>query len=241
MNKRSLSLLIILLGLSLSAPMIQAGVDVTSYAVSNNALEDLLKDAKSLLLESPCPNGQEEAAQVLPATFEVLEEQVKDVYEEIYDTKVLMNADITYSFAKAQVADAEIRLTTLNGSVEYIEMEGFYNILGMSGNVNYGFSIDQIMKGQTLGFYTDYDSSPILKITPAPYFSADKGGKIFFEFWDGKKYESLEGHLAKDVNDEFHLYINKVAPENYVNYLKVNVRGITPAGMRIKNYKVAAQ
>lgn len=218
-----------------------------TYTFSNGVLEDVLKEANALVEEDnskeeevPCSKNQEEASEVLPESFDELHTQVEEAYAEVYKTKVLMNADITYSFAKAQVADAQIRLTTLGDRVEYIEMEGVYNILGMAGNVKYGFSIDQILRGETLDFYADFDSNPILRITPGSNFRAETGGEIHFQFWDGKRYQGLKGHLAKDTNNEFHLFINKVAPQNYVNYLNVNVRGLRPSAMRIKDYGVAA-
>ncbi|MCR9204678.1 MAG: hypothetical protein NXH75_08885, partial [Halobacteriovoraceae bacterium] len=122
--------------------------------------------------------------------------------------------------------------------IDYISMKGVYNVLGMNGEVGYGFSIDEIKRGKSLSFYADYNSEPILKITPNPGFNENDGGAIRFQFWDGKKYQNLNGHLARDQRGEFKLFIKNVQPANEVSYLRVNVRGMSPGSMRIKEYEV---
>ncbi|MCR9205783.1 MAG: hypothetical protein NXH75_14455, partial [Halobacteriovoraceae bacterium] len=89
---------------------------------SNENIQDGEKEEGETLKEEehkaePCEKHTPEGGDVLSVSTRNLTEEWEEIKPAVFEKKILMNADITYSFMKANIADATITLDTIDDKI----------------------------------------------------------------------------------------------------------------------------
>jgi hypothetical protein len=163
------------------------------------------------------------------------------IAQRVYENDMIMTANITYGAFGINAATAQIFVETYGGDISSLSLQGDFDLLGMSGSMFESIHARELVYGQEIIFSAGPDIEPILKIVPGRNFSLSEGGALRFELWDGSQHQVVNSQLRKDENGNFNIYLNENGSTQEVDSLTANIRGFSPAGMRIHRYEVSTR
>jgi len=188
---------------------------------------------------SPCL--EDDSLEVVTKEQEQSFEDYVEIGKKLYEKDVIIESDITYSALNIKAAEAKIMVETYDDKIEALSLEGTFDAFGMKGGMVETIKVEKLMRGNPLGFSAEPGLRPVLKITAASNFTPEQGGELKFEFWNGKKYQTVNTEFKRDAEGKFKAYVLNKGKAQEINHLQANIRGLSSSAMRVHNYQVSSQ
>lgn len=125
-------------------------------------------------------------------------------------------------------------ITDANNQLKSVKISVTVGMLGMSSQEVITQDVSSLIKGNSLSFYLEGASRPILKISAAPGFSAT-GGKLNVSIWKGSAYSSQQLEVALGtITHQYYLWNNSKKVKN----IHINTRGYSFENMYVGWYSI---
>lgn len=162
--------------------------------------------------------------------------ELRDISERNKERVDLAVAKVTYGFLGIGVGRPVFYLNIKDNKIVDFNLEGEVGVLGINRNFSRRITIDQLKAGVPLEFSVGDSPRAALRIRPSENFD-EYGGQVTIEVWNGRGYDSEVAHISA-VSGRFRVYKDRVASENEVTGLDINVRGMSIPNIYVHSYRI---